>query len=100
MEEEIIKVVDLKILFDDVEFHSLREQSLPVPAAVQVKGMKFEHISLRSSLFSKWYVEQLIKKQANNAWCNSILEEEMVQTKTLIYYITSNIYNYNTEVRI
>ena len=64
MEEEIIKVVDLKILFDDVEFHSLREQRLPVPAAVQVKGMKFEHISLRHSLFSKWYVEQLIKKQA------------------------------------
>ena len=64
MEEEIIKVVDLKILFDDVEFHSLREQRLPVPAAVQVKGMKFEHISLRHSLFSNWYVEQLIKKQA------------------------------------
>lgn len=64
IESAILNVVKLKILFDDVEFHRLRNEHLPVPAAVQVKGMKFDHVSLRNSHLSTWYVNELIKAEA------------------------------------
>ena len=50
--------------FDDVEFHRLRKEHLPVPAAVQVKGMKFDHTSLRNSHLATWYIDELIKAEA------------------------------------
>ena len=64
IESAILTVVKLKILFDDVEFHRLRNEHLPIPAAVQVKGMRLDHVGLRNSHLATWYMEELIKAEA------------------------------------